>query len=176
MIPLDAENRWFRYHHLFRKLLVKQLNRRCGAEEIKALHAQASAWFFENDLIEEALQHTLAAGDAETAGSLVARIGHQVMNDQQWVRLESCLNVLPREQVEKDPALLVMEAWLHHIRQNVSGMTSCLKRIESLNASSPPDTFVNVKHVQGHLEALRAFQHYMAAEGESALASKPACA
>ena len=170
LISLDAENRWLRYHHLFRRLLVNQLNRRCSAEEIKALHAQASAWFFENDLIEEALQHALAAGDAETAGSLVARIGHQLMNDQQWVRLERCLHVLPRDQVERDSALLVMEAWLHHIRQNVSGMTSCLKRIESLNASSPPDTLVNVKHVQGHFEALRAFQHYMAGEGESALA------
>ncbi len=50
-------------------------------------------------------------------------------------------------------------------------MVSCLKRIETLNATSPPDTWVNVKHVQGHLEAQRAFIHYMAAEGESALAS-----
>jgi LuxR family maltose regulon positive regulatory protein len=96
LISLDAQNRWFRYHHLFRKLLVNQLNRRCGAEEIKALHAQASAWFFENDLIEESLRHTLAAGDAETAGSLVARFGHQLMNNQQWVRLERCLHLLPR--------------------------------------------------------------------------------
>ncbi len=64
LIPLDPENRWFRYHHLFQKLLVNQLNRRCSAEEIKALHAQASAWFAENDLIEEALQHALAAGDS----------------------------------------------------------------------------------------------------------------
>jgi len=63
LIPLDAENRWFRFHHLFQKLLVDQLNRRCSTEEIKALHVQASAWFAENDLIEESLRHTLAAGD-----------------------------------------------------------------------------------------------------------------
>ncbi len=170
LIPLDAENRWFRYHHLFRKLLVNQLNRRSSAEEIKALHAQASAWFFENDLIEESLRHTLTAGDAETAGSLVARFGHQLMNDQQWMRLERCLRLLPRDQIELDPALLVLEAWLHHVRQNLSGMSSCLKRIETLNTTSPPDTFVNVKYVQGHSEAMCAFQHYMAADGESASA------
>jgi LuxR family maltose regulon positive regulatory protein len=118
LISLDAENRWVRYHHLFRKLLVNQLNRRCSAEEIKALHAQASAWFFENDLIEEALQHALAAGDAETAGSLVVRAGHQMMNNEQWPRLERCLHMLPRGHVKRDPALLVLEGWLHHVRQN----------------------------------------------------------
>ena len=64
----------------------------------------------------------------------------------------------------------MLEAWLHHVRQNLLDMTSCSKRIETLNAASPPDTFVNLKYVQGHLEAILAFQHYMAAEGESALA------
>ena len=51
IIPLDAEKRWFRYHHLFQKLLLNQLNRQCSAEEIKALTRQASAWFAENGLI-----------------------------------------------------------------------------------------------------------------------------
>ena len=124
----------------------------------------------ENDLIEEALQHALAAGDVETAGSLVARIGHQLMNDQQWVRLERCLNVLPREQVEKDPALLVMEAWLHHIRHNFSGVAACVEKIENLNATSPPETLVNLKHVPGLFEALKGALHYMAADDQSALA------
>ena len=170
LIPLDSENRWFRYHHLFQKLLVNQLNRRCSAEEIKALHVQASAWFAENDLLEEALRHALAAGNTESAGSLITRFSHQLMNDQQWVRLSRCLYQLTQDQIERDPALLVLEAWLHHVRQNLSGMTSCSKRIETLNAASPPDTFVNLKYVQGHLEAILAFQYCMVAEGESALA------
>lgn len=97
LISLDTENRWFRYHHLFRKLLVNQLKRRCSTEEINSLHAQASAWFTENGRIEEALHHTLAAGDVETAGSLVARFGYHLRNDQQWVRLERCPQVLPRD-------------------------------------------------------------------------------
>ena len=61
VITLDPEKRWFRYHHLFQKLLINQLNRRFSTEEIKALHAQAGAWLAENGAIEEALQHYLAA-------------------------------------------------------------------------------------------------------------------
>jgi ATP/maltotriose-dependent transcriptional regulator MalT len=155
---------------LLKELLLNQLYRQFSSEVINALHAKASAWFAANGLLEEALQHAQAAGDTETAGSLVAEFSHQLMNDQQWARLARCLYQLPRDQVERDPALLVLEAWLHHVRQNVSGMVSCLKKIEHLNASSPPDTVVNVKYVQGHLEALFAFLHLVDAEGESSLA------
>jgi len=93
------------------------------------------------------------------------------MDNEQWQRLERCLHMLPEDFVERNPALLVLESWLHHARQNLSGMVSCLKMIEAFNATAPPGLWVNAKHVQGHLEAQRGFIHYMEAEGESALAS-----
>ena len=94
-----------------------------------------------------------------------------MMNTEQWPRLERCLRMLPRDHVERDAALLVLESWLHHVRQNLSGMVSCHKMIEALNTTASPGTWVNVKHIQGHLEAQRGFIHYMNAEAESALAS-----
>ncbi len=169
LIVLDPEKRWFRYHHLFQKLLVNQLNRQYSAEEINALHSRASVWFAENGLIEEALKHALAGGDIPAAMQLVARHGHQLMNDQQWPRLTRWLSLLPRDQVEQNPELLLLEAWLHHTRQDLSNVVVCLKRIETLDASSPPGTLASAKHIQGHVDALRGFQHYMTADGESAL-------
>jgi LuxR family maltose regulon positive regulatory protein len=171
LVPLDHEKQWFRYHHLFKKLLLNQLNRTYSVEEINSLHAQASAWFAENGLLEESLHHALAAGDAAAAGCLVARFGHELMNEQLWSHLERCLHMLPPESTKRDVALLVLEGWLHHIRQNLSGMKSCHKMIEAVNATASVDTWVNVKHVQGHLEAQRGFLHYMDADAESALAS-----
>ncbi len=88
LIPLDPEKRWFRFHHLFQKLLFNQLKRHYSTAEINALHSQASAWFAENGLIEEALQHALAGGDIPAAMQLVALHGHDLMNDQQYPRLE----------------------------------------------------------------------------------------
>jgi len=61
LIALDAENRWFRYHHLFRQLLQDQLNRHWRPEEIAALHSRAKAWFVENDITNDAVEHSLAA-------------------------------------------------------------------------------------------------------------------
>jgi ATP/maltotriose-dependent transcriptional regulator MalT len=61
LIALDTQHRWFRYHHLFQQLLQDQLNRHRSPEEIAALHSRANAWFAENDIIDDAKKHTLAA-------------------------------------------------------------------------------------------------------------------
>jgi LuxR family maltose regulon positive regulatory protein len=115
LIPLDTESRWFRYHHLFQRLLINQLKRHCSAEEINVLHSQASAWFAEEGLIEEALEHSLAAGDIPTAIQLVARHGHQLMDDQRWSRLERWLDMFPRDSAEESPEMLLFRLWSNHM-------------------------------------------------------------
>jgi LuxR family maltose regulon positive regulatory protein len=169
LIPLDPQNRWFRYHHLFQRLLYNQLIRHRRAGEIKSLHTRASAWYFENDLIEEGLQHALAAGDAKTASSVVTRLGPQLMDEQSWQRLERWLRLLRRDQVEQDPELLLLETWLYHTRHDYSNQMACHKMIEALAASTAPNTLFSAKRIQGQLDALRGIKHYIAGDGQSAL-------
>jgi LuxR family maltose regulon positive regulatory protein len=169
LIPLDPENHWFRYHHLFQKFLVNQLKRHCSTEQINTLHAQASAWFVENGLIEEGLRHSLAAGDIPEAIHIVARHGHNLMNDQQWPRLERWLEMLPRERVEQNPELLLMEAWIYHIRHHLPEMAACIDKVEILISTSLPGAAAGADHIRGHYDALRGFQSLIAADGERAL-------
>jgi ATP/maltotriose-dependent transcriptional regulator MalT/ActR/RegA family two-component response regulator len=61
LIALDTENRWFRYHHLFQQLLQDQLHRHWSPEEIAALHSRANGWFAENEIVDDAAKHALAA-------------------------------------------------------------------------------------------------------------------
>ncbi len=61
LIGLDAKNRWFRYHHLFRQLLQDQLNRYWRPEEIATLYTRAKAWFAENDISGGAIKNSPAA-------------------------------------------------------------------------------------------------------------------
>jgi LuxR family maltose regulon positive regulatory protein len=88
LIPLDTENRWFRYHHLFQKVLQRQLKRRCSSEEIAALHFGASEWFAKNDLIDEGIQHALIAGDMNSAARMVEENRQAVLNTDRWYILE----------------------------------------------------------------------------------------
>jgi LuxR family maltose regulon positive regulatory protein len=172
LIPLDTENRWFRYHHLFQKLLLNQLKRHCSTEEINVLHSRASAWFAEEGLIEEALEHALAAGDIPTAIQLVARNGHQLMNQQQWSRLERWLDMFPRDSVEENPEMLLYRLWSNHMRTagfDVSALATQLEKIENLISNSPPNGSVKAEQIRSHCDALRSFQHYIGADGEIAL-------
>jgi LuxR family maltose regulon positive regulatory protein len=172
LIPLDTEGRWFRYHHLFQRLLVNQLKRHRSEEEINVLNSRASGWFAEEGLIEEALEHALAAGDVPTAIQLVAQHGHQLMNDQQWSRLERWLDMLPRESVEENPEMLLLRLWSNHVRTagfDVSALAAQLEKIENLISTPSPNSSVKVEQIRSHCDALRSFQHYIGAEGEIAL-------
>ena len=62
VIPLDTEHTWFRYHHLFRDLLLSQLQR-TQAELVPVLHRRASAWYARHGEPAAAIDHALDAGD-----------------------------------------------------------------------------------------------------------------
>ena len=165
LIPLDAENRWFRFHHLFQTLLLSQLKRHCSAEDINDLHARASAWYAESDLIEEAIQHALKGGSPEAAASLVAQHGFELVSKEQWSMLKRWLELFTDDIIYQDPELTILVAWTHLTYYRVTDVASCLSKAEAL---LPTRTIA--KHIQGHMDALRGYVHYMAADGERALA------
>ena len=66
VIPLDAERRWFRYHHLFRAMLLRQLER-FAPDAVADLHRRASAWFGDRGDVHGTIEHAISAGDAHVA-------------------------------------------------------------------------------------------------------------
>ena len=169
LIPLDTEDGWYRYHHLFKDLLVNLLNQHCNQKQINVLHEQSSLWFENQGLAEEALLHALATEDTERAGTLVAQAGFQLMDSQEWPRLQRWLFMLSHEEIEKRPELLMLKAWLFHLRYNLLDMGLCLRKIEEMKASTCPSTQAGFKNIQGHFMALRGYESYMAADGEKAI-------
>jgi LuxR family transcriptional regulator, maltose regulon positive regulatory protein len=69
-VPLDRHREWYHYHYLFRDLLGAELERR-EPELIRQLQARAAAWCEANGLPELAIDHALAAEDADRAARLV---------------------------------------------------------------------------------------------------------
>jgi LuxR family transcriptional regulator, maltose regulon positive regulatory protein len=70
LVPLDRRGEWYRYHHLFRDMLLAELERR-EPGLIPALWHRAASWCLRNGLPEEALEYSIAAGDVDTAAGLV---------------------------------------------------------------------------------------------------------
>ena len=70
LVPLDQRHQWYRYHHLFRDVLLAQLHR-LEPDLIPVLQRRAADWYLRNDLPEEALEYSIAAGDVDGAARLV---------------------------------------------------------------------------------------------------------
>ena len=112
LVPLDERQGWYRFHHLFQQLLRQRLQAHSSTEELAMLHRRASAWYAEQGLIEQAIEHALEAGDVSGAASLVEAQFLPAFEQEQWVQMDYWLRLLPEEQIQGSPVLLVARAWM----------------------------------------------------------------
>ena len=70
VVPLDRRRVWYRYHQLFRELLLAELSQR-EPDMIPTLHRRAAAWCEQNGQPETAIEHAQAAGEAGVVARLV---------------------------------------------------------------------------------------------------------
>jgi len=73
VVPLDRRRDWYRYHHLFRELLHAELGRR-EPELVLRLHSGAAQWYEANAMPEAAIEHAMAAADAQQVARLVLNV------------------------------------------------------------------------------------------------------
>ena len=91
LVPLDRRGQWYRYHHLFRDMLMAELERG-EPGMIPVLRHRAASWCLQNDLPEEALEYFMAAGNADAAAQLVERLWNlayrqgRMSTRERWIR------------------------------------------------------------------------------------------
>ena len=91
LVPLDRRGEWYRYHQLFRDLLLAELESR-EPGLVPVLHRRAASWCLQNDLPEEALDYYIAAGDTDAAADLIGLLmvptywQGRVATVQRWFR------------------------------------------------------------------------------------------
>jgi LuxR family maltose regulon positive regulatory protein len=134
-IPLDARGEWYRYHHSFRQVLRARLGRQ-GAASVAALEARARRWFEGHDLIDEAIEHALAAGDAIGAAEIVERNCDRALDSDHWRRLEGWLERLPEAIRCERPGLLVSGAWIAVSAFRMRELSALLERAKQLGGDA----------------------------------------
>jgi len=163
-IPLDDYNRWVRYHYLFRDFLQLELARRYDSTEISTLHARASKWFAQQDLIDDALRHALAAGDVIGAAQLVEQNRHAVLNTDQWYILHKWLSMLPDEIKRERSALMLARAWVLLFQVALPAIITVIETVEatlSQNAADLP--------FWGEVDFFRGYQYYIMGQSARSL-------
>lgn len=109
ILPLDDRRRWYRFHTLFADLLRERLSR-SAPERARILHRSASSWYQEQGMLDEAVDHSLAAGDYERAVDLIEAIAENTWGLGEHARLQQWLDAIPVEMVRARPRLGVFYA------------------------------------------------------------------
>ncbi len=70
LTPLDRRDEWFRFHPLFREMLLAELRRSAPGEEAD-LHRRASNWWAGHGDWDRAISHAVEGGAVDRAGELL---------------------------------------------------------------------------------------------------------
>jgi len=112
LVRLDSHRRWYRYHHLFRDFLLEHLERASDAADQALLHRRASAWFEQQTLVGEAIDHALHAEEWSAAMRCFApllaseRFYDYYLDWPRWVA------ALPDAGLSAEPDLCLRLAWI----------------------------------------------------------------
>ncbi len=151
LTPLDDEQVWFRYHHLFRGILRHELARIAPAEP-GALHGRAARWYAAHGVITEAVGHAIECGDSALTGRLVAQAWRPEFNAGHLQTVQTWLDALPAETVSTDVQLSAAQVWL------------ALDAGRLDDAAAPLEAAERVMPGNVHLGVLRALYTYKAGD------------
>ena len=155
LVPLDEQKGWYRYHRLFAQTLRTHLER-SHPELVPILYQRASQWFEEAGNIEEAINHSLAAGDAQRAALLIERIAHTLLEDGETTALQRWLDTLPAELIRSSPRLCITSAWLLYLTTQADPIVFWLDAAEeALSACKEQISAEAAATLQSEIVALR---------------------
>jgi LuxR family transcriptional regulator, maltose regulon positive regulatory protein len=115
VVPLDRHRGWFRYHRLFRELLLQELEER-EADLAPELNQRAADWFEAQGDLESTLVYSHAAGNEDSAARILSSIAMPVSAAGRMAAVESWLERFDGETLHKYPAVAVEGARIHALR------------------------------------------------------------
>ena len=167
LTPLDDEGRWYRFHHLFRELLRHQLETRRSEKEIATLHRSASKWLEANGFLTDAIEQVIVS-EPSLAVELVARHRHELMNREEWSRLDQWLRLLRRQHIEGEADLLLLTAWTMENRHRYNEVFELARQAEDLLQQESSDEAASLR---GEVQTIRALESYVHLDGQKAIQS-----
>ncbi|WP_028064055.1 LuxR C-terminal-related transcriptional regulator [Solirubrobacter soli] len=137
LVPLDAEGRWYRYHHMFREMLVRRLQRH-APELVGDLHQRASAWFAGHDDLGGEIDHAVLAGHVHLAADALQRNWLALYSGGLGDRALGWIDRLPAATLAEYPELLLARSAMARAVGRIDEVEPWLRRAEQA-ADAEPD-------------------------------------
>ncbi|HBE77503.1 MAG TPA: hypothetical protein DDW65_06920, partial [Firmicutes bacterium] len=112
IIPLDTQNQWFRYHHLFQEFLLNRLELE-GETVLRRLYSLAGEWYLEQGLQAEGINWLLEAGEYEKALPFILDYRFQtVLQDYEFLQWNQWIDRIPEMLYENDASVYTSYSWV----------------------------------------------------------------
>src|SRR5947208_3156383 len=114
LVPLDEERRWYRFHTLFREVLLARLQAR-QPEQISHLHREAALWYQQQGWLHEAIPHALATQDFFFVAELLEGCVERLYLQGELQTLLAWIKLLPQEVLRGHPRLATSYILAFHL-------------------------------------------------------------
>ena len=156
--PLDEQRKWYRFHRLFRDLLVDRLKNK-PEDEVLAVYNRAYLWHRNEGLYEDAIRYALVCKSPEQVVSIIREIRYTATNwTGEMYRLKEWLAGMADELWQNSPPLAVLKGFANLDLGKVIRARQVLDRLLSFPNLSPGDdeNCKQRKVLQGKIAALSA--------------------
>ena len=141
LIPLDAEGRWFRFHHLFGAVARSTLETE-HPDRATLLHRRAAEWLSENGYVDAAVDHAMAAGNSDHAAALVQASWLRYFDAGLGTTVRGWLRTLESSPAAHNTTTVVTTAWMAAVSGQREEMDRRLAQLGEVsdNAALPDGT------------------------------------
>ncbi len=166
LLPIDEQRKWYRFHPLFRDLLLNHLGQ-YPTEQVRELHRNASGWFLAHDDPLNSLKHALKADDLGIAASIAEQHTLSFLDHGRISEVASWLDTLPNELISNWPWLLISRAWVDLYLANHGKLDFTLRLAEEkLDLLKNPAVKARIR---GHIHAIKAYSGDLLGKPEDVL-------
>ena len=152
IVPLDAERRWYRYHHLFADLLRQRLHQK---EPAAPLYRRASRWFEAQGMEVEAFHQATLANDMNLAIRLIEGNGMPLYFRGATAPVAHWLSNLTQSTLNTHPCLWVVFSWSLLFAGQPGQLEEKLSAAEAAMRSTPQNA--STTDTYGQIAVLRAW-------------------
>ncbi|OLB66976.1 MAG: hypothetical protein AUI10_01215 [Actinobacteria bacterium 13_2_20CM_2_72_6] len=130
LVPLDRERQRYRFHPLFAETLRQDLRRHEPGTEAR-IHQRAATWYVDHNQPEEAIVHSLAAGDNATAARLMAAYAQDFVYTGRLDVVRGWLETFTDGSLDAYPVLAAEAGWIWALTGDGARAHRCLLAAEA---------------------------------------------
>ncbi|MEO1169983.1 MAG: LuxR C-terminal-related transcriptional regulator [Pseudomonadota bacterium] len=147
IVPMDEDQKWYRYHHLFSECLRNMLKAE-NPDKFEAIHRKAAKWCSDNGCLSEAVGYanTIEAYD----------VSRKVINENGGWAIALSYSAgyfrglfadIPEEEIRKDPLLMMDKAYIHLRSGELQKAVSYCRKVEAFVDREGTDPTIEMKRL-----------------------------